>query len=106
MEHLVPLKLYYDLMKKKKFIHTKFIEYLWEKYNNTPDPENEDDIDIPLPEDEEDLPTFKKNLRMKPMEVPFIEEEEDEEDNDEDEDEPITDEEILEKLIGKYKTHI
>ena len=36
-------------------IHTKFLHFLWEKYNGTIDSEDEDNIPIPLPEDDEDL---------------------------------------------------
>ena len=91
-------------MKNKKYIHTKFINYLWEKYNNTPEPEDEDDIDIPLPEDdEEDLPGLKKKFKPKELSIEEEEDEEDIEDTDDGEEEPLSDEEILEKLILEYK---
>jgi hypothetical protein len=77
-------------------IHTKFLHFLWEKYNGTIDSEDEDNIPIPLPEDDEDQPKSKKNKKLNP-------EIQDEDEDEEDIEEPQSDDEILEKLIGEYR---
>ena len=77
-------------------IHTKFLHFLWEKYNDTIDPEDEDNIPIPLPEDDEDQTKSKKNKKLNP-------EIQDEDEDEEDIEEPQSDEEILEKLISEYR---
>lgn len=91
-------------MNKKQHLQTKFLNFLLERQKQLENDE-EGDVNVPLPNDDGDLPQTKKNLRMKPIEIPFIEE--DEEENDEEEieveTETGTDDEILEKLLIQYR---
>jgi len=91
-------------MKTKKHLKTKFIQFLWEKYNDTPKPEDEDDIDIPLSQEEpedEDLPPLKKKKGLKPVELQDEEEEDNEESMDDGGEED--DDKVIERLLNQYK---
>jgi hypothetical protein len=89
---------------KKQHLQTKFLNFLLERQKQIENDGEEGDVNIPLPDDE-DLPQTKKNLKMKPIEIPFIEEDEEENDDEDIEVETETgsDDEILEKLLIQYR---
>ncbi len=79
-------------MKKKKNLHTSFIKFLLEKYNNETQQ---------LPDDEVEEPSNKKHLRK-------LYEIEDEEPTDDEVEEPTddevaTDDEIIDELLNEYR---
>jgi hypothetical protein len=92
-------------MKKKQHLQTKFLNFLLERQKQIENDGEEGDVNIPLPDDGEDLPPMKKNLRLKPIEIPFIEEDEEESEDEDTEVETETgsDDEILERLLIQYR---
>lgn len=88
-------------MEKKKHLQTKFIQFLWERYNDTSEPEDEYDIETPLPEEEREyLLHLKKDKPLKSVE---IQEEEDELEEEPVEDEGEDEDKVIERLLHQYK---
>ena len=81
-------------MRRKKFLQTDFLKFIFEKYSNDKGQNLPDDDEVQGPDDENEDPQLRKKRKLFKMNE--IEDEDDETINDEDD-------EIIDELLNEYK---